>query len=73
MTAAEFYKLVLALWGEEWRAGLKGLLERHGIKRSRQTLYNWQHGNIDVPDGVAFILEQAHKRRKQHKAKGIAP
>ena len=64
MTHADFYKLVLAFWGEEWRSGLAELLKMHGIKRSRQSLWNWQHGHTEIPDGVTFILEQERKRRK---------
>jgi hypothetical protein len=30
MTPADFYKLVLALWGEDWRSELREILAKHG-------------------------------------------
>ncbi|WP_088260399.1 hypothetical protein [Fimbriiglobus ruber] len=65
MTAAAFYKLVLALWGEEWRPELRKLLEAHGHSYSRQSVWNWKAGKSPVPEPVAFILEAERKRRKE--------
>jgi len=58
MTAAEFYKLVLALWGDDWRPELRKLLEAHGHSYSRQTFWNWREGASPVPKPVSFILEE---------------
>ncbi|WP_406694453.1 hypothetical protein V5E97_25600 [Singulisphaera sp. Ch08] len=46
MTSAEFYKLVLALWGEHWRQKLPKLLAKYSHSDTRQTFWNWQHGTI---------------------------
>lgn len=62
MTATDFYTLVLALWGDDWRTGLYDLLRKHGYDFSRQTFYNWQHGKYPVPEPVALILNKEAKR-----------
>lgn len=70
MTAAEFYRLVLALWGEDWRPQLRKCLKRHGMSyTSRQTFWNWQHGKTEVPEQVAHALKHEQKARKQQRRK----
>lgn len=76
MTHTAFYKLVLGLWGEDWRPELKKLLARHGLEYSRMTVWYWRTNNRTIPDKVATILEDERKARKAVKkptAKGIAP
>lgn len=71
MTAAEFYKLVLALWGEDWRPELTALLARHGHSYSRQSFWNWRKARSPVPDPVAFILrEEAERQSNQPCGRG---
>lgn len=65
MTHTSFYKLALALWGEDWRPELRKLLAAHGCPHTRRTLYNWQHGKTGVPEGVVLILKDERKRRKE--------
>lgn len=65
MTAAAFYKLVLTLWGEQWRPRLTALLAEHGHTQTRQTLWNWQKGNRRVPEHVKELLTAEKKRRKE--------
>jgi hypothetical protein len=64
MTAADFYKLVLALWGEDWRPELYDLLRKHGHRYSRQTFYNWQKDNHPIPEPVVVILNKEAKRKE---------
>lgn len=56
MSSTEFYKLVLALWGEDWRPRLLALLAEHGHSYTRQSLWNWQKGKSPVPEPVAVII-----------------
>lgn len=63
MTAAEFYKLVLALWGEDWRPRLTALLAKRGHHYTRQTFWNWRTGKTPVPEPVAVILTKEANRR----------
>ncbi len=65
MTAAAFYKLALALWGEDWRPRLAALLAEHGHHQTRQTVWNWRKGHRAVPQHVAdILLAEKAKRRK---------
>lgn len=67
MTAAAFYRLVLALWGEQWRPQLTALLTEHGHTQTRQTLWNWQKGNRRVPQHVEdVLLTEKQSRKKKH-------
>ena len=63
MSAAEFYKLVLALWGEDWRPRLRALLAKRGHSYSRQSLWNWRKGKAPVPEPVAVILKREAERQ----------
>jgi hypothetical protein len=63
MTSDSFYKLVLALWGEDWRPRLLALLAEHGHSYSRQSLWNWRKDKAPVPEPVAVILNQEAERR----------
>jgi hypothetical protein len=63
MTSDIFYKLVLALWGEDWRPRLLAFLAEHGHSYKRQSLWNWQNGKSPVPKPVAVILDAEAKRQ----------
>ena len=63
MLAPDFYKLVLALWGEDWRPRLRAFLAEHGHSYSRQSLWNWRKAKAPVPEPVAVILKREAERR----------
>lgn len=71
MTSAEFYKLVLALWGEDWRPELNALLSRHGHSYSRQSFWNWRKGHSPVPEPVAFILREASRSTEEEEGAAL--
>lgn len=66
MSCDAFYKLVLALWGEDWRPRLLAILAKHGHHFTRQTLWNWRKGKTPVPDPVVVILNNEAKRKGIH-------
>lgn len=78
MLAPEFYSLVLALWGEDWRPRLKALLAEHGHHYTRQTFWNWKAGKTPVPGPVAVLVTTEARKQgivlqnRQH-ADGVAP
>lgn len=65
MTPTTFYKLVLSLWGEEWRPELDKLLAQHGMKYSRMSVRYWRAGKRSIPEEVADLLESERKGRKR--------
>lgn len=67
MTSTAFYKLVLSLWGEDWRPSLKAFLASHGYSYTRQSFWNWQRGDYPVPEEVARLLNNERTARKDKK------
>lgn len=69
MNAADFYKLVLSLWGEDWRPNLRKLLAEHGHRytyhAARNTFLFWRKGERPVPEWVGVILRAEEKRREK--------
>lgn len=71
MKAPEFNELVNALWQDDWRLKIDDLLRKHGYRYSRQTFYEWQKGNRDVPEPVALILWRVRRRKTEVPADSI--
>jgi hypothetical protein len=59
MSPVDFYKLVLTLWGEDWRPRLLALLSENGYSVTRQTLWNWRKGKTPVPKAIVELLGKA--------------
>jgi hypothetical protein len=51
-----FHRIMLQLWGENWRPELKALLATHGHKYSRYTVWCWKVGRRDVPEPIRVII-----------------